>query len=135
MRAIKFRAWDEENSQMYYLSNKPWTQEGVSRELIIQFDSTGYFARTANNNYYCSEGLMQFTGLVDSRSKEIYEGDIVKSESWGRRIVEFDLSETQWIARYFERSSGHWNISVAQAARSGGAVIGNIYENKDLLVK
>ena len=60
MREIKFRAWDKVNNKMY-----DWKYLFSFKSVCGLFD---------NSNLE----LMQFTGLLDSSGKEIYEGDIVK---------------------------------------------------------
>ncbi len=65
--------------------------------------------------------LMQFTGLKDKNGKEIYEGDIVKDQDGIIDSVEF--SDAMFS----------YNIFALVAKSYLPEVIGNIYENPDLL--
>jgi hypothetical protein len=87
---------------------------------------------------YPTVPLMQYTGLKDKNGKEIYEGDVVKCSSGCEHQVVWyeDVGGT-----YFGGMPG-WNLSGLD--RNGGKgyawagteeVIGNIYENPDLLTK
>ena len=76
---------------------------------------------------------MQFTGLKDKNGKEIYEGDIVKTnETFSKNIIK----KVEWIIKI----SG-WNIHPEHIGKkptekmhcSHLEVIGNIYENPELL--
>ena len=105
MREIKFRAW-----------------EG-GKMVAFDFFIADIFA--------LSENVMQFTGLLDKNGKEIYEGDIVEYENsnagYGRpRNEEISRDEIPIIESHaeFAEYRGWW---------SSGEVIGNIYENPELV--
>jgi uncharacterized phage protein (TIGR01671 family) len=71
--------------------------------------------------------VMDFINLQDKNGKEIYEGDILKRKS-GIGYVFFDTCG--YAIRNIENRSVHYLFSVYKLEWE---VIGNIYENKDLL--
>lgn len=78
------------------------------------------------------DSVGQFTGLKDKHDKEIYEGDIISGVhptnpsviNWGKEYASFTIDSKGWaFSHYFHESCDPENI----------AVIGNIYENTELL--
>lgn len=70
--------------------------------------------------------LMQCTGLKDKNGKLIYEGDVVVSTSPRR------LSDRPHEVKLYKTSYGHYGYLYIEAEREP-LVIGNIYENPELL--
>ncbi len=105
MRQIKFRAWVPELKQ------------------ISVFDE---------GELYSPKGweIMQFTGLLDKNGKEIYEGDVVEwGQPYGDGMERRMVHEVQWIENgFWLRMENGENYLPNEIY-----VIGNIYENPELL--
>ena len=119
MREIKTKAWDGKSwREDFYLDRhgKPFLSD------------------------YCSEGephtpvdwdIVQFTGLLDSKGKEIYEGDIIsngRGDGWSAVVV---WNENQ-CGFYIKWNLGYSPLS-GNARKSIWEVIGNIHQHPDLL--
>lgn len=107
-REIKFRAWEFDERKMYY----NWPVLKFNGETMYPF----------HPDVDTDRELMQFTGLTDKNGKEIYEGDIVKTAPKVFHKVIFNRGEFQISM-----------VSLAYKRESEVEVIGNIYENPELL--
>lgn len=90
---------------------------------------------------------MQFTGLLDKNDKEIYEGDIIKYTRYGWRCFRHLKDNTdlityyaiEWSDRYCAFRSENKSVGGSlifddnRAERNEIEVIGNIYQNPELL--
>lgn len=112
MREIKFRAWD--GIEMRPLG-------GAALEAI---ENPALFGKKA---------VMQYTGLKDRNGREIYEGDILQltdKREDGICIVQWDKEYCAFGARRPEEQENYAHFLLAGYLAS---VIGNIYENPELL--
>lgn len=122
MRQIKFRAWDKKEAEWLFGYD---TLGGFS--LIGEIVLLGELNSVKLQHWNHIE-LMQYTGLLDKNDNEIYEGDIVqrKAKTTGTLLT---LGEVKWIY------NGWWISNVYREMLNNNEleVIGNIYENHELL--
>ncbi|MCY7468123.1 YopX family protein [Bacillus safensis] len=126
MREIKFRVWDENVQEMVY--EVGLTPEGIPYSIPDYAEASDQF------DYYPSCHKMQFTGLRDRNGDEIYEGDFVKiiSAYNGQEIIATVRYENSLASFVFETGEDQ-GYSRIDASFKGIEVIGNIYQNPDLL--
>jgi uncharacterized phage protein (TIGR01671 family) len=133
----KFRAYDSGSLSRMYQPDE--VMVGNGNIWIIDEDSVAG-EWIVNNDIH----LMQSTNLHDKNGKEIFEGDIVKRDGIKRpEVVRFrewiDVDslgyKEQYIGFYFEseHEGQEWLHSVEPQFNHLYKIIGNIYENPELL--
>ena len=147
MRTIKFRGWDREYEKMTYFDDEDYE---YSPPIVSRLDQV--FKKDSNyddyedfeyNDITDKTEIMQYTGLHDENGKEIYEGDIIEF-SYDMFVGNFDT----FVAKgkvVFEEGAFYVEAFENERTTEGEAyllysinldtieVIGNIYENKELL--
>jgi uncharacterized phage protein (TIGR01671 family) len=131
MREIKFRAWDKEYKKMMEWGKqlKGLSQNGI--KTVMSYNSEDGWSDCYNLK---DIELMQYTGLKDKNGKEIYEGDIVKYFDNKEHIVVVENIKELGTGMYLKRvGSGYYTLNPSVIRDYEVEVIGNIYENKELL--
>ncbi|MCP3462944.1 YopX family protein [Bradyrhizobium sp. CCGUVB23] len=85
-----------------------------------------------NDHYPEPVTLMQFTGLRDKNGREIYEGDVIEKKQGDKRF-RYDVRFSNGsFGIEFPPPSYLWR-AFCDLPRDNYEVIGNIYENPELL--
>ena len=129
MREIKFRGFTTN------LVNNMWVEGD-----LIHYDKDEFCIMPQNGRYWdishdgdrvIKESIGQCTGLKDKNRKEVYEGDILKYERdenfklyWNEEKCAFYLQNILWPDD---------DIPVKYYRIENFEIIGNIFENKELL--
>lgn len=77
--------------------------------------------------------LMQFTGLHDKNGKEIYEGDILEHNGKVQKVVFYNTNKGAYYCQF--NTGGGFVDNIMYFIQRDCEVIGNIYENPELLNK
>lgn len=154
-REIKFRAWNFKKKSMYPVDMIAFELDGglrLARSVVSEIETVEHTPTTCQ--------IMSFTGFLDKKKKEIFEGDIIgkvidkyntdyhnRQTTW-LKVVEWDEEEGTWGIRekYIDKDEkglgpmyeDSWDddyTSLGDCIKysSGVKVIGNIYEYKKLL--
>jgi uncharacterized phage protein (TIGR01671 family) len=135
---FNFRAWDLVNDNMLYNVQRAYdTLSG--RVTDANGKGKNYYACCFSEYLEDSEWVvMQSTGLLDDSQKtQIFEGDILKAPNESLWVVKFGLAilpdeQIGFTAAFYAEciSNKHKDVSVGWY---GGDVVGNIYENPELM--
>lgn len=113
VRELEFRAWNQDSQAFAY----------------FVFCKNGHYTFTKELEAFSANAIQdwqQFTGLKDKNSRKIYEGDIVcysKGNNRKKYPVEYRIG------------SHRSGFNIAGDSVKSIEVIGNIYENPDLLAQ
>ena len=130
-RPIKFRVWDVKNKK--FLPESYFAILGNGKLIVTLSGYYNDFTNTNQDDYV----VQQYTGLTDSNDNPIYEGDILKisygtmGDVIGQVLYEADEGGYlfQWERKGPNQNYKNLNCDVAFES----VIVGNIFENKELL--
>jgi len=122
MREIKFRAWYPAGRSML---------NGIANRCVITFEGKLLVVDNISGSYIAPQDyiLMQYTNLKD-KNGEIYEGDVVQVLGMELVVTWYGGAGAWWVNG---KDDGFGKMTLSEALQKGGEVIGNIYENPELL--
>lgn len=139
MREIKFRCWDKDEKLMKEVNGINFPLSKSSGK-----DITSYNQKEDYYEWIYDYELMQYAGLKDKNGTEIYEGDIVRIKNemvdWVGKVIFKDCKfcieintrySTFWNS--FEKITKMQNMNATITLHNSFEVIGNIYNNSNLL--
>lgn len=145
MNNLKFRAWDKANKEMLKIDVIDFFLKGIR---VLENNGNSFFMK------FSDVEIMQSTGLFDKNGKEIFIGDIVKfSDLYGFYDFEGGLTSVDGLNvasvvkrgncitldnfagkdGFTERELENYECTFDDLDFKNFEIIGNIYENKELL--
>lgn len=143
MRSIKFRGkfvYANTDGRLIWIYGSLFqtdTLRNVGKAKI--FKTVAYDGNTAiTDNEVILGTVGQFTGIVDRNGVEIYEGDIIQTYDSSSKPILHEVYYLENEARFATKLIGYENLNEGSLTQKwinelGFEVIGNIFDNKELL--
>ena len=159
MREIKFRAWDKKYKQWVSCRTGMFVEDGIPIAYDRKSGEEGQYVFYSADGLDIE--LMQFTGFLDKNGKPICEGDIVKFNRYigtiifecgcfgigFNKAIDYDamIEEIHEVTgcnnpldscqndNFISLWEIHWNYNEDEHTLYSVELIGNIYENPELL--
>ena len=137
-REIKFRVWDKTSDSMLYQDDFERVELDTKNKMVTliaeeESDKSHYVLDYEDG---IEAEILQYTGLKDKNGKEIYEGDILSIKIYsGDKVIVEGKTVVEFKDGCFGVIWGHDKafLSLNSFFKAKFEVIGNIYENPELL--
>lgn len=120
MKDLEFRAWLKKQNKMIKVINLNFTMKNVCDCFF---------------NYYKFDEieLMEYTGCEDKNGVEIFEGDIVKHSTFYKGKILESINYVEFEKGCFNIKNSSLTKHLFLSEEYENEVIGNLYENPELL--
>ena len=122
----KYRAWDKIQKKMVQVYGMSFDKNGILKGIKDEYTEEGEIHLIYDVNNY---ELMQATGLKDDDGQDLYEGDIFVSRF--SNLVYVVYLDKEKASFWIKSEAGDHPLFALTPFHP--RIIGNIYENKDLL--
>lgn len=135
MQEIKFRAWLKDEKKMVNAEHIRFDEKKIYYKVCFDNEKPYFY----NMRGFKEIELMQYTGLKDKNGVEIYEGDIVKANGYIYKVIYWkEEAKYHLTSDYYDSDCSFGDVWDVFIKGNNGEykdleVIGNIYENKELL--
>ena len=141
-RDLKFRAWDKIENIMHYQENGNEGVEfsfgGINCVKVYEYKPQlvdGVCIDDWDYEELEDVEIMQYTGLRDKNGKEIYESDIIQTDVNLKKWIVYEEDYAWYVKNIGSNEKYPLGVykKLISVASSKLEVIGNIYQNKNLL--
>lgn len=120
MTIPKFRVWFKQGSKMVNVATIDFLEKEVKSHANVMYS-------------FDEIELMQSTGLVDENGKEVFEGDLLLTYDAELAKVYWDDVLAGWFVDFIYETAELSEVADLQSSRSICAIVGNIWEDGELL--
>lgn len=129
-RKFKVRVWSKALERV--LTKDEWFLDFDGNLYFEEYDedSNQYKPILVPEDYYV---VQQYTGILDKNGKEVFEGDVIKHRDGSYQAPLYDHVVVEWMSENDGYDYTGWKFCDTFLQGGEFEVVGNIFENPELL--